>query len=122
VYYSFDLRIYLKSKGRKESGVDASRTQDQKIKRICVRTCRGCFDAREIAGTSANRLRSRCVYRFNQERNSSIAAGLFDIQSILRHANISTTQGYYIFPNQEKAKAGLKKLTETVRKKYDVKA
>jgi hypothetical protein len=37
-------------------------------------------------------------------------------------ANISTTQAYYIFPNQTKAKAGLKKLTETVRKKYDIKA
>ena len=45
-----------------------------------------------------------------------------DIQSVPRHANISTTQAYYIFPNQTKAKAGLKKLTETVRKKYDIKA
>ena len=43
-----------------------------------------------------------------------------DTQNILRHANISTTQGY--FPDQEKAKAGLKKLTETVRKKHGVKA
>jgi len=33
-----------------------------------------------------------------------------DIQNILRHANM------------EKAKAGLKKLTETVRKKYGIKA
>jgi hypothetical protein len=44
-----------------------------------------------------------------------------DIQSILRHANIATTLAYYTFPNPEKAKAGLKKLTEAVRKKYGVK-
>ena len=44
-----------------------------------------------------------------------------DIQSILRHANIATTQGYYIFPNSDKAKSGLRKLTETVRKTYGVK-
>ena len=44
-----------------------------------------------------------------------------DIQRILRHANIATTLGYYTFPNPEKTKAGLKKLTETVRKKYGVK-
>ena len=44
-----------------------------------------------------------------------------DIQRILRHANIATTLGYYTFPNPEKTKAGLKELTETVRKKYKVK-
>jgi integrase len=55
-------------------------------------------------------------------RLSDMGVAATDIQSILRHANISTTQGYYIFPNQEKAKSGLKKLTETVRKKYGVKA
>jgi hypothetical protein len=44
-----------------------------------------------------------------------------NIQSILRHANIATTLGYYVFPNAEKTKAGLKKLTETVRKTYKVK-
>ncbi len=55
-------------------------------------------------------------------RLSDMGLAARDIQSILRHANISTTQGYYIFPNQEKAKAGLKKLTETVRKKHGVKA
>jgi hypothetical protein len=44
-----------------------------------------------------------------------------DIQEILRHANIATTLAYYTFPNPEKAKAGLKKLTETVRKTYKVK-
>ena len=55
-------------------------------------------------------------------RLSDMGVAATDIQSILRHANISTTQGYYIFPNQDKAKAGLKKLTETVRKKYDIKA
>jgi len=55
-------------------------------------------------------------------RLSDMGVAATDIQSILRHANISTTQGYYIFPNQDKAKAGLKKLTETVRKKYGIKA
>lgn len=45
-----------------------------------------------------------------------------DIQNILRHANIATTLAYYTFPNPEKAKAGLQKLTETVRKKYGIKA
>ncbi len=44
-----------------------------------------------------------------------------DIQRILRQADIATTFGYYTFPNPEKAKAGLRKLTETVRKKYKVK-
>jgi integrase len=44
-----------------------------------------------------------------------------DIQKILRHANIATTLGYYVFANPDKTKAGLKKLTETVRKKYKVK-
>ena len=44
-----------------------------------------------------------------------------NIQSILRHANIATTLAYYTFPNPEKAKAGLKKLTEAARKKYGIK-
>jgi integrase len=35
-----------------------------------------------------------------------------EIQSILRHADISTTQAYYILPNPKRAKAGLKKLGE----------
>jgi integrase len=54
-------------------------------------------------------------------RLSDTGMSATDIQRILRHANISTTQGHYIFPNQEKAKSGLKKLTETVRKRYGVK-
>ena len=33
-----------------------------------------------------------------------------NIQSILRHANIATTLGFYVFPNPVKTKAGLKKL------------
>jgi hypothetical protein len=44
-----------------------------------------------------------------------------NIQSILRHANIATTLGYYVFPNADKTKAGLKKLAEAVRKTYKVK-
>jgi integrase len=44
-----------------------------------------------------------------------------NIQRILRHASISTTQAHYIFPNENKTKAGLKQLTETVRKTYGVK-
>lgn len=45
-----------------------------------------------------------------------------DIQSILRHADISTTQAFYILPNRERARAGLKKLGEVARKKYNIKA
>ncbi len=44
-----------------------------------------------------------------------------DIQKILRYANIATTLAYYKFPNPEKVKVRLRKLTETVRKKYKVK-
>jgi hypothetical protein len=44
-----------------------------------------------------------------------------NIQSILRHANIATTVGFYVFPNAVKTKAGLKKLAEAVRKTYKVK-
>ena len=43
------------------------------------------------------------------------------IQSVLRHANIATTLGFYVFPNADKARAGLKKLTETVKRKYGIK-
>lgn len=43
------------------------------------------------------------------------------IQSILRHANVATTLAFYVFPNAAKARAGLKKLTETVKRKYGVK-
>ena len=45
-----------------------------------------------------------------------------DIQSILRHADVSTTQAFYILPSQERAEAGLKKLDKTLRTKYGIKA
>jgi integrase len=45
-----------------------------------------------------------------------------DIQSILRHADVSTTQAYYILPNHERAQAGMKKLEKTLRAKYNIKA
>jgi integrase len=45
-----------------------------------------------------------------------------EIQSILRHADISTTQAYYILPNRERAEAGMKKLDKTLRTKYGIKA
>ncbi len=45
-----------------------------------------------------------------------------DIQSILRHGDISTTQAFYILPSPKRAAAGLRKLGETVRKKYGIKA
>ena len=44
-----------------------------------------------------------------------------EIQSILRHADISTTQAYYILPNLERAKAGLKKLGAVAQRKYGIK-
>jgi integrase len=44
-----------------------------------------------------------------------------DIQSILRHADVSTTMAYYILPNLEHAKAGMKKLDKTLRTKYGIK-
>jgi integrase len=44
-----------------------------------------------------------------------------DIQSILRHADISTTQAYYILPNHARAQAGMKKLDKTLRTKYGIK-
>jgi integrase len=45
-----------------------------------------------------------------------------DIQSILRHGNIATTQAFYILPSREQAEAGLKKLDKTLRQKYGIKA
>lgn len=45
-----------------------------------------------------------------------------DIQSILRHADLSTTQAYYILPNHERAEAGMRKLDKTLRTKYGIKA
>lgn len=55
-------------------------------------------------------------------RLNDMGMNAVDIQRILRHASIATTLAYYTFPNPEKAKAGLKRLTETVRKKYGIKA
>jgi integrase len=51
-------------------------------------------------------------------------AGLTDktIQSVLRHANVSTTMAFYVKPDREAAKAGLKKLTEVMQRKYKIKA
>jgi integrase len=54
-------------------------------------------------------------------RLSDMGMSATDIQSILRHSNISTTLAHYALPNQDEAKADLKKLTETVRKAYGVK-
>lgn len=44
-----------------------------------------------------------------------------EIQSILRHADINTTTAYYILPNLERAKAGLKKLGAVAQKQYGIK-
>jgi integrase len=43
-----------------------------------------------------------------------------EIQNILRHADISTSQAFYILPNLERAKAGLKKLGVVAQKKYGI--
>lgn len=45
-----------------------------------------------------------------------------EIQSILRHADINTTTAYYILPNLDRAKAGLKKLGSVAQKKYGIRA
>jgi integrase len=49
-------------------------------------------------------------------------AGVDDkkIQSILRHADVSTTMAYYILPDRERAEAGLKKLGRVARQKYGI--
>jgi len=44
-----------------------------------------------------------------------------DIQLILRHADVLTTTAYYIFPNIEPAKAGMKKFGAMAQKKYGIK-
>ena len=44
-----------------------------------------------------------------------------EIQTILRHANVSTTQAYYILPSHDRAATGLKKLEKVARKKYGIK-
>lgn len=43
------------------------------------------------------------------------------IQGILRHADISTTMGYYVQPNRRAAEQGLKKLSSVLQKKYKIK-
>jgi hypothetical protein len=45
-----------------------------------------------------------------------------EIQTILRHADISMSQAYYILPNLERAKAGTKKLGAVAQKQYGIKA
>jgi integrase len=54
-------------------------------------------------------------------RLSDMGMSLTNIQSILRHASISTTTAHYVFPNPDKTKAGLRKLAEAVRKTYKIK-
>ena len=54
-------------------------------------------------------------------RLNEASVGDKDIQSILRHADVSTTQAYYILPNHERAQAGMKKLDKTLRTKYGIK-
>jgi integrase len=44
-----------------------------------------------------------------------------EIQSILRHADVSTTMAYYILPNSKRAEAGLKKLAAVARRKCGIK-
>jgi len=44
-----------------------------------------------------------------------------EIQSILRHADVSTTPVFYILPNRERAEARLRKLDKTLRTKYGIK-
>jgi site-specific recombinase XerD len=45
-----------------------------------------------------------------------------EIQSIVRHADVSTTQAYCILPNRKRAKIGLKKLGTVAQKRYGIKA
>jgi len=54
-------------------------------------------------------------------RLNDMGMSLTNIQSILRHASISTTTAHYVFPNPDKTKAGLRKLAEAVRKTYKIK-
>jgi len=44
------------------------------------------------------------------------------IQAILRHANISTTQAYYIIPDQTHITKAMQKLDNVLRSKYGIKA
>lgn len=45
-----------------------------------------------------------------------------DIQSILRHGDISTTQAFYILPSAKNAEAGLRKLSAVLQRKYKIRA
>jgi integrase len=45
-----------------------------------------------------------------------------EIQSILRHADVSTTMAFYVLPDQRRAEAGLKKLERVARTRYGIKA
>jgi site-specific recombinase XerD len=45
-----------------------------------------------------------------------------DIQAILGHTDVSTTQAFYILPNRERAEAGMKKLAKVAQTKYGIKA
>lgn len=45
-----------------------------------------------------------------------------DVQTILRHANVSTTMAYYVLPNREQSVKALRKLDKTLRTKYGIKA
>jgi integrase len=49
-------------------------------------------------------------------------AGVDDktIQSVLRHADVSTTMAYYVQPDRAAGKRGLKKLTDAMQKKYKI--
>jgi hypothetical protein len=44
-----------------------------------------------------------------------------EIPSILRYADISTRQAYYILPSVERGKAALKRLGAVAQKKYGIK-
>ena len=50
-------------------------------------------------------------------------AGVDDktIQSILRHADVSTTMAYYVKPDRTAGERGLKKLSDVLQKKYKIK-
>jgi integrase len=43
------------------------------------------------------------------------------IQSILRHADVSTTMAYYVQPNRQAGERGLRKLSNVLQKKYKIK-
>lgn len=45
-----------------------------------------------------------------------------EIQSILRHADVSTTMAFYVLPDQKRARRGLKKLEQVAKNKYGIKA